>query len=161
MNVVGPSSIVRVGLVVFLLGGAGCSHRPSEPPPAPQTTQELEKRIRDVLDSNRVPGAGVVLVSRKRVLWVTGLGTADRAAATPVTTDTRFRVGSITKSFVALAVLKLQEEGRLRLEDRLRDRAPEISFSNPWEDSDPVLLVHLLEHTSGMDDLSLGEHAHN
>ncbi len=63
--------------------------------------------------------------------------------------------------FVALSVLQLVEEGRLSLDDKLADLAPEIEFANPWEDTNPVRVVHLLEHTTGWDDIHLPEYAHN
>jgi CubicO group peptidase (beta-lactamase class C family) len=128
---------------------------------APQSTEELEQRIRNVLQEHNVPGAGVVLVTKKDVLWVVGIGEADRGTGTAVTPETRFRVGSVSKSFVSLAVLKLQEQGKLRLEDKLADVAPDVAFSNPWEDAEPLRLVHLLEHTAGLDDLQLCEFAMN
>jgi CubicO group peptidase (beta-lactamase class C family) len=66
--------------------------------------------------------------------------------------------------FVALAslsVLKLQHESRLSLNDTVRSRAPDVAFSNPWEATDPVRLVHVLEHTAGFDDVLLCEYASN
>jgi CubicO group peptidase (beta-lactamase class C family) len=143
------------------LAAAGCAGKPKEEKPAPGTTEELEQRIRDVLQEHKVPGAGVVLVTKDEIRWVAGIGEADRAAGKAVTPATRFRVGSITKSFVSLAVLKLQDRGRLRLEDRLADVAPDVAFANPWEDTEPLRLVHLLEHTAGLDDLQLCEYAVN
>jgi CubicO group peptidase (beta-lactamase class C family) len=126
---------------------------------ASETLAELEQRIREVLERTKTPGAGVALVSREDVYWVAGIGIADRAAATPVTAETVFRLASVSKSFVALSVLKLQEEGKLSVSDLLRERAPEVEFTNPWEASDPVQLAHLLEHTSGLGDFTLAEHA--
>jgi hypothetical protein len=63
--------------------------------------------------------------------------------------------------FVSLAILKLQEEGRLNLHDKVRDLVPEIEFENQWEDTNPILVEHLLEHTTGWDDFHLTEYAHN
>lgn len=63
--------------------------------------------------------------------------------------------------FVALSVLKLVEEGKLSLDDRVAGLAPDVIFENPWESTDPVRLVHLLEHTTGWDDIHLPEYAHN
>jgi CubicO group peptidase (beta-lactamase class C family) len=60
-----------------------------------------------------------------------------------------------------LAALKLQEEGKLKLSDKLQQSLPEVAFQNPWESTDPVRLVHLMEHTTGFDDLHLREWAHN
>lgn len=60
-----------------------------------------------------------------------------------------FRLGSISKVYVALAILKLQEEGRLNIKDKVRDLIPEIEFNNPWEDKYPIRIENLLEHTTG------------
>jgi CubicO group peptidase (beta-lactamase class C family) len=63
--------------------------------------------------------------------------------------------------FVSLAVLKLVEQGRLSLDDRLAALAPDVEFENEWEETDPIRIVHLLEHTTGWDDIHLPEYAHN
>src|SRR5882724_5661700 len=74
-------------------------------PAPPRSIDELRARVADVLERTRVPGVGLALVARDRVLWAGGVGLADRAAGRAVTADTLFRVGSITKSFVALALV--------------------------------------------------------
>jgi len=66
-----------------------------------------------------------------------------------VNENTMFRLGSISKMMVSLAVLKLQEQGKLNLKDKIRDIIPEIKYDNPWEDTHPIKIEHLLEHTSG------------
>jgi CubicO group peptidase (beta-lactamase class C family) len=121
-------------------------------PSAPQTILELRQRIEMVLAATETPGAGIALVGRDGTIWVAGIGTADVARNRPVTEDTLFPIGSISKSFVALSVLKLQQEGQLNLQDTLRSRAPEVEFNNPWEATNPIRIVHLLEHTTGWDD---------
>jgi CubicO group peptidase (beta-lactamase class C family) len=68
-----------------------------------------------------------------------------------------FRIGSVSKMFAALSVLKLVEEGKLHLNDKLHDLAPEIKYDNKWEKTNPILLVHLLEHTTGWDEVHLAE----
>ncbi len=120
--------------------------------PHPKTLEELQKAMKDVVEKNHVTGAGVALVSNGQLLWCGGVGKADVAANRDVTCDTEFRVGSISKTFVALALLRLEEEGRINLYARLEDVAPEIPVSNPWESSNPVRIVNLLEHTAGFDD---------
>ena len=125
--------------------------------PYPKTLQELQQAMKDVLDKEHVPGAGVALVANGVVLWCGGIGDADIVTKRAVSCDTEFRVGSISKTFVALALLKLQEEGRVNLYARLQDAAPEISFKNNWEAMHPVRIVHLLEHTAGFDDMEPSE----
>ncbi len=58
---------------------------------------------------------------------------------------------------MALALLKLQEDGKINLEARLQDVAPEVPVKNPWEISTPVRIVNLLEHTAGFDDMEFSE----
>ncbi len=125
--------------------------------PHPRTLEELQKAMKDVLDKEHVPGAGVALVSGGTLLWCGGIGKADIAANRDVTCDTEFRVGSISKSFVALSLLKLQEDGKINLEARLQDVAPEVPMKNPWEIITPVRIVNLLEHTAGFDDMEFSE----
>ena len=147
---------VRCLPVLFLLVNSA-----AQPRKAPENTTELRAVISRILKENNTPAAGVALVSKDEITWVDGIGKADVAGKVEAGPDTLFRVGSISKSFVALSILKLQEEGKLSLDDKVRDLAPEVEFTNPWEESDPVLLVHLLEHTSGFDDMHLKEYAHN
>ncbi len=75
--------------------------------------------------------------------------------------DTLFRIGSVSKAFAALAALQLQEEGKFKLTDTVRHWAPDVAFVNPWEATAPLRLVHLMEHTSGFDDIHLREYAQN
>src|ERR1700736_5195798 len=126
-------------------------------PAPPKSLEELQKAIKTEFDKNHLPGAGVALVSHGELLWCGGIGDADLAAKKSITCDTEFRVGSISKSFVALALLKLQEEGKINLEARLHDVAPEIPLQNAWESTHPVRIVNLLEHTAGFDDMETAE----
>ncbi|PYT54287.1 MAG: serine hydrolase, partial [Acidobacteria bacterium] len=125
--------------------------------PHPKTLEELQKAMKDVLDRERVPGAGVALIANGDVLWCGGIGKADLATNRDVTCDTEFRVGSISKTFVALALLKLQEDGKINLYARLQDVAPEVPVKNKWESTHPVRIVNLLEHTAGFDDTETSE----
>ncbi|HYL85399.1 MAG TPA: serine hydrolase domain-containing protein [Candidatus Angelobacter sp.] len=125
--------------------------------PHPKTLEELQQAMKDAADKNHVTGAGVALVSNGELLWCGGIGKADVAANRDVACGTEFRVGSISKTFVALALVKLQEEGKINLYARLQDVAPEIPLKNRWESSDPVRLVNLLEHTAGFDDMQFSE----
>src|SRR6266513_1427014 len=131
--------------------------QPKEELPHPKSVEELKKTMKDVLDREHVPGAGIALIANGEVLWCGGIGQADMAANRTVSCDTEFRVGSISKTFVALALLKLHEEGKVNLYARLQDVAPEIPFKNRWEVTHPVRIVNLLEHTAGFDDMEPSE----
>jgi CubicO group peptidase (beta-lactamase class C family) len=153
----------RLGLTVYLAIAATLLLPPiagaqqKEELPHPKTLSGLEKAMKDVVDKAHLPGAGVALVSNGELLWCGGFGKADLASGRDISCDTEFRVGSISKSFVALALLKLQEEGKINLEARLQDVAPEVPFKNRWESTNPVRIVNLLEHTAGFDDMEASE----
>jgi CubicO group peptidase (beta-lactamase class C family) len=140
---------------------ASCHALGADSKSGPKSFPELQSAIETVLQETRTPGAAIAIVSRDKAEWVAGIGKADIAANKPVTPETLFRIGSVSKSFAALAALKLQEEGKLRLTDTVRQWVPEVAFVNPWEAGDPVRLIHLMEHTTGFDDMRLREYALN
>ena len=154
-------SSVTILVALALVVARGRAPGDAAKPPAPRTTAELQQRIERVLRDTHTPGVGIAVVRREGPEWIAGIGLADVAARRPASADTLFRIGSVSKSFASLSVLKLQQEGRLSLNDTVRSRAPEVAFSNPWEATDPVRLVHVLEHTAGFDDLALCEYASN
>ncbi len=124
----------------------------ADSPPA-ANLHELDQQLTALFQASAVPGASVAVIENGAVVLSKGYGLADVAARRPVTTDTVFRAGSISKSIVGIAVMMLVEEGKLDLNAKLADLAPEVKFSNPWEATNPVRLVNLLEHTAGFDDL--------
>ncbi|MGO9269139.1 MAG: serine hydrolase domain-containing protein, partial [Terriglobia bacterium] len=91
--------------------------------------------------------------------WIAGLGQADVASGRATTPETLFRIGSTSKAFASLSILKLANEGKLSLDDPVHKLVPEVWFENRWEASDPVRVVDLLEHTTGWDDMHLREYA--
>lgn len=147
-------------LLVILVASLGIASGAQEPG-APKTIPELQRAIEAVLKETKAPGAGIAIVSKDKVEWVAGVGLADVAANKPATADTLFRIGSTSKAFAALSALKLQEEGKLKLSDTVKQWAPGVAFNNPWESNNPVRLVHLMEHTTGFDDIHLREYSLN
>lgn len=89
---------------------------------------ELQAAIETVLKVTHTPGVGIAIVFSNRTEWIAGLGKADVAANVPATADTLFRIGSVSKGFAALAALQLQEQGKLKLTDTVRQWVPEVSF---------------------------------
>ena len=121
---------------------------------------QLQDSLRHVMAREHIPGLMLTLVSHDSVLFAGGLGLADVAAKQPVTAHTRFRIGSVTKTFISAGLMQLIEQGKLHLNDEVHKIAPEVPSDNPWEATDPVRVVHLLEHTAGFDDMGLN-HMYN
>jgi CubicO group peptidase (beta-lactamase class C family) len=132
-----------------LLVNAGCAQNTKEETPkAAQSIAELRQQLERVLQGMHTPGMSVAIVRRDGPEWVAGLGKSDVAANRATTNETLFRIGSTSKAFVSLSILKLVNEGKLSLQDPVHKVAPEIWFENRWEATDPVRVVDLLEHTT-------------
>ena len=130
-------------------------------PVRPSTLEELRAAIQEELDEVGQGSIGVALVSKERTIWTAGIGMADPNTHRKADENTYWRLGSITKSFVGLAALILQERGMLRLTDAVAELSPGIGIRNRWETETPVRLAHLLEHTAGFDDLRYKDYASN
>lgn len=98
-----------------------------------------------VMAEVEVPGAAVAVVRDGEPLHARGYGFANLEWRGPAGTDTVFRLASLTKSFTATAILLLEAEGRLRLDDRLGQHLPD--YPAPGRD---VTLRQLLQHSSGI-----------
>jgi len=119
--------------------------------------KELQISIQNILIKTNTPGAGIVMVSGDDVILLKGIGKADLENNLDVNENTMFRLGSVSKLFVSLAILKLQEDGYLSLKDKVSDLIPDIEITNPWKDQYPIRIENLLEHSSGLNDWSLAE----
>jgi len=150
-----PSKLLITAAIIMFLSACSVPELAETDPP--KTIDELKAAIEAVLQRYHIPGVGIALVTTDKVIWTGGVGKADLGASKDVTADTMFRVGSITKGFVALSILKLQEQGKISLDEKVSELAPEIPIVNPWDRTDPVRVANLLEHTAGFNDFSLAE----
>ncbi len=157
-----------------LVGMMGCAHtaneavlpmqRFAEVPPAEQNQQSharidavkaatgaLSEQIEGILKDKEIPGAAVAVVVDGQRVWSQGFGVKNRETKAPMTPQTVSRIGSISKVFTGLAVMKLQDEGRVRLDDPVIGVIPELAgVVYPSSDSPRITFQHLLTHTSGL-----------
>src|SRR4030095_8057680 len=117
--------------------------------------KQLTDSIEAIMKQEHIVGLMLGITTKDSVLFSGGFGYADLDTRRNVNESTLFRMGSITKMFVSIGVMKLVNEGKLKLDDELKKIAPEVPFQNKWEATKPVRLIHLLEHTTGFDDIKL------
>jgi CubicO group peptidase (beta-lactamase class C family) len=110
----------------------------------------LDSIIRKNLEQQRIPGAAVAVVHEGRVIFSQCYGYADTQNKVPIAEDTYFMVGSLTKSFTALAVLKLIEQGKIDLNADIKNYIPDFSIKNLDGGETRITVNHLLTHTSGL-----------
>lgn len=142
-------------LVLAAASLALAASAPAGNDPTPKSIEELDALLAKQFQADAIPGTAVAIVEDGQISFAKGYGVADKAKATPVTPDTVFRAASISKSFTGIAVMAAVQDGKVALDGRLKDLAPEVKFENPWEEKDPVRLAHLIEHTTGWPDISL------
>jgi CubicO group peptidase (beta-lactamase class C family) len=114
----------------------------------PPVITELDAWIERRLQAAGTPGAAVVLERRGEVLLARGFGYRDVEAKVAADIDTVFGSASVTKSLTALAVLLLEEDGRLSTRDLVTAHLPELRL--PGAEAAAITIHHLLTHTSGL-----------
>ena len=144
------------------LPGATSSAEPVTPEAVtPEAAQAfLDTRVPELLEEHGVPGAVASVVADGREAARGGYGEADAAAGTPVDPDTHhFPLGSAAKSFTAVAVLQLVDEGRVDLHEDVNTYLPEYVRIPDTHPGEPVTLHHLLSHSAGFEEAMAGEAA--
>ena len=120
--------------------------------PSSASIASAERVLREQLQASGIPGGAVVVVSGGRV---EARGVGDAGGGRRVTAQTPFVLGSASKSFTALALLKLVDSGKVALDDPVRTYVPEFRLA-AGQPVDDITVRHLLQQTSGLDDLSGG-----
>lgn len=102
------------------------------------------------MHEQRIPGLSYAITIDGELVAASGFGVREVASQAPVEADTVFRIASMTKSFTALAILKLRDAGKLDLDDPASRHVPEMrGWRVPTADSGPVTIRHLLAHAAG------------
>jgi CubicO group peptidase (beta-lactamase class C family) len=134
---------------------AGCAGAPPRPVNIARgdyepARQYLTAVIRQEMARHGVQGLSIALVDDQRVVWAEGFGQADVANKVPATADTIYRIGSISKTFTATAIMRLAERGKVDLDRPVTAYVPEFSIRNRFAGSRPMTLRALLAHHSGL-----------
>lgn len=119
-------------------------------PPEQSLPDRTRRRIERFVDARRVehdvPGLSIAVATPEGVVYEGGFGARDIAAREPATAETLYSIGSVTKVYTALAVLRLATEGRLDVDDEIRE------YTEFWNEvpGDPITIAELLAHASGV-----------
>lgn len=108
--------------------------------------EKIDKVVMDGLAKSGVPSASVAIVKNGQIAYVKAYGDARLEPRTPATAEMRYSIGSISKQFTATAILLLQEQGKLSLDDKVSKFIPDLTRANE------VTIRQLLSHTSGYQD---------
>jgi len=128
----------RKDVVEFLLASGADSSLEMLP------VEEVVDRVFARIVKDNYPGAAVLAAKDGKVIYRKAFGLASVENRIPATPQTRFRIGSVTKQFTAAAILKLNEQGKISLDDKLSKFIPDFPRG------EQVTIHHLLTHTSGI-----------
>ena len=113
---------------------------------------ELQTTVESLLKDEQLTGIAWTLVQPGGDVATGSAGFSNAATQTTFKEDSRFHVGSITKTVLATGVLRLITLGKVSLDTAVQHYVPNLKLSNSWTESTPVTVRHLLNHTSGMED---------
>jgi CubicO group peptidase (beta-lactamase class C family) len=132
--------------------------RESDEPDKPPAISAINERLRQFVDDREISGAATLLATPDRIVHLDSIGKADIGEGKPIRPDTLFWIASMTKPVTATAVLMLQDQGKLSVDDPVEEYLPEFK-SLKTADGKParVTIRHLLTHTSGMGEISSDE----
>jgi serine beta-lactamase-like protein LACTB, mitochondrial len=137
-----PFSILLATLLaaIFSVSATAQDH-----PLSPEKRAQIEKVVSAFMTANSVPGVSVAIVRDGQPVWAAGFGMSDLEDSTPATSFTLYRLGSISKSITAVALLQLYERGKLDLDAPVQKYCPDF----PQKDS-PITSRQLLAHLGGI-----------
>jgi CubicO group peptidase (beta-lactamase class C family) len=111
---------------------------------------DVDRLVSEFMAQNHVPGAAWGIIVDGELAHTGTAGFRDVEAKAPVAADTVFRIASMTKSFTAMSILKLRDEGQLSLDDPAERYVPELQrLAYPTTDSPRITIRHLLSHAEG------------
>jgi CubicO group peptidase (beta-lactamase class C family) len=122
-------------------------------PPSAEEREKMADAVRGFMKTYEVPGCGIAIFRRGRLVYEEAFGFADLEARTPLTPAHRFRIASVSKPITAVTIFKLIESGALRLDDRVFGPGSVLGDHYGRSPKDPrihaITIDHLLTHTCG------------
>ena len=162
--------MIRSWLIAACLAMQACANgvlpgngSPSAAGFVPERLQRIDRAVERAIDANEIPGAVAIVMRDGKVAYHRAFGFKDIESATPMTTETIFRIASMTKAITSIAVMQLYEQGHFQLNDPVGDYLPGfahmrvaarmgddgfVATSTPAKH--PIRIIDLLTHTSGI-----------
>ena len=146
----GMSWLRTLGLLAALAAGTGSAFAQADLTKLRAAFPDIDARFRGFAEQSHAPGIAWGIVVDGELVHHGAAGYRELTAKSPATPDTVFRIASMTKSFTALAILKLRDEGKLALDDPAEQYVPELAgLKYPTADSPKITIRHLLSHAEG------------
>ena len=133
--------LLIICLLATLLAGCGTPAAKQEQVDA-ETLDTFEAELENLRQEMKIPGMSAAVVKDGQLVWARGFGYADVENGIPATPETPYHLASVTKTFAAVVIMQLVQEGKLSLDD------PVSRYGVSLPEGDKVLVRHLMSHTS-------------
>jgi CubicO group peptidase (beta-lactamase class C family) len=144
---------ISTAILLTLLAGVCVLGQTSESPSAEaRLRSELEPQIADAISKGRVPGLAIGVVKNGKLIYAKGFGVSKLGADAPVTSRSLFHMASVTKTFVATAVMQLVEQGKIDLDAPVTKYLPYFKLDD--DRYRQIKIRQMLSHTSGIPDVT-------
>jgi D-alanyl-D-alanine carboxypeptidase len=147
--------MIQIFLILLIIVGAGLYFLAPHPPDTPKQVKgvtELEAYLNQLVKSGDPPGLSLVVVKDGQIVYNNAFGYADKPHNIRATSDTVYHWWSMTKIPTAIAIMQLQEQGKVDLDEPVEKYLPWFDVSYPSAQSPIITIRNLLQHTSGLPD---------
>lgn len=146
-------SIYSIVLLVMVLSISGCKKDEDDRLSFGDvaTSEELTQALNDIYANSSAPGFAVTIAKHGEIIYQNAFGKADINNKVDYSTQTTQPIGSISKTFVAAAIVKAIEQGYFTLETDINELLP-VTLTNPKQPNAIIRVKHLVTHTSGLVD---------
>ncbi|WP_168204170.1 serine hydrolase domain-containing protein [Aliikangiella coralliicola] len=118
---------------------------------------DMVERLDQIQKQHNIPAYALVISDPQKVIFDQVRGVAESGSSEPVSQNAYFRIGSITKTFVALSALVAESQGKLKLDENIFKYLKKTTLKNKFEKDHPITIAQLLEHSAGLTDMSKQE----
>src|SRR5882762_3925414 len=146
----GWSRTLAATFVVLLAAASGRPADVAARPDYAAIAERLSSLINEQLADKKLPAVSIALVDDQEIVWAQGFGYADFDVKRPATADTVYRVGSVSKLFTDIGMMRLAERGQIDIDAPVTRYLPDFRPKNPFADAKPITLRMLTSHRAGL-----------
>ncbi len=144
--------VIVTTLLVLISGLYAFAPHPPSTPKRIKNTAEMESFFNQLVESGSPPGISVVVVKGGKLVYNHAFGYTDKPHGVKSTPDTIYHWWSMTKIPTALAIMQLQEQGKIKLDDAVVKYLPWFEVNYPSSESPVISIRNLMQHSSGLPD---------
>jgi len=137
-------------LVLVLICISPAFSEEKEKPDFSEAIRMIDTWLEAQRDYDNLPGISVAIVTDQEILWSKAYGMADLEKEVSSSPSTIYSICSISKLFTSVAIMKLRDAGKLRLEDLVADHLPWFNLQQQFPDEGPITIRSVLTHSSGI-----------